>query len=626
MKSRKLIAKIVTGILFGFLILSFAIWGIGDIFRGGQQARVVAQVGDIRIDQQQFSQELGREINRLSQRFGTRLDIDQVRALGIDRQVLQQTISRALFDQQAAALRLLVTDEQVRERIRQEPAFQDELGNFSRARFFDALRATNLGEDAFVASLRGDIKRLQLVNAAIEGVTGPQVLAEWLYAYQQERRVAEYVVIDNDSMAAPSDPTEEDLQAFYEEQPQSFMAPEYRAITLVQLRPDDMVDEIVVTEEELEAEFESRRDDFAVPERRTIEQMVFGAEAEAIAAGERLAAGEDFAAVAEALTGQAPVILESVEEFELLPELGAAAFRLAQDTPSAPLQSPLGWHILRVVAIEPGREPDFQSVRDELKQDIAMRQAVDAMIGMANQFDDELAAGASLTGAAAALGLEPRRIDAIDRDGKAPDGTEIEGLPPLDELIPVVFDTAPGEESLLSETSEGGYFALRVDGVTPAARRPLAEVRDKVRDLWIESEKVRLAREKAAALLERLQGGEELSALAEVEGLTLMTSEPITRSESDPEKTPSAQLSARLFNLQVGEAASVPTATGQVIARLLEVKSVNPLDQREEVESTREGLERAMRNDLLDQYVSALQRNFGVTVNDGIVQETLGAF
>src|SRR3546814_7974398 len=78
-KPRNIIVKLVTVVLFSLLILSFAVWGIGDIFRGGGQAQVVAQVGDTVIEQRAFSRELSDEINTLSRRLGVQLTMEQAR-------------------------------------------------------------------------------------------------------------------------------------------------------------------------------------------------------------------------------------------------------------------------------------------------------------------------------------------------------------------------------------------------------------------------------------------------------------------------------------------------------------------------------------------------------------------
>src|SRR3546814_18214933 len=95
-KPRNIIVKLVTVVLFSLLILSFAVWGIGDIFRGGGQAQVVAQVGDTVIEQRAFSRELSDEINTLSRRLGVQLTMEQARSFGVPPQVLQRIITRAM--------------------------------------------------------------------------------------------------------------------------------------------------------------------------------------------------------------------------------------------------------------------------------------------------------------------------------------------------------------------------------------------------------------------------------------------------------------------------------------------------------------------------------------------------
>ena len=127
-KRKNIVVKSVTFILFGMLIASFAVWGIGDIFRTPAQVRAVAEVGEQPIHQQDYARALRREINRIGRRFGAQLEIDQARALGIPDQVLSQMIGRALFDRKAADLGMFVTDDQIRRLIAQQDAFKNDLG------------------------------------------------------------------------------------------------------------------------------------------------------------------------------------------------------------------------------------------------------------------------------------------------------------------------------------------------------------------------------------------------------------------------------------------------------------------------------------------------------------------
>ncbi len=135
MKLRKQVSKILVFILFGLLIMSFAVWGIGDMFRGGGRIEVVAEVGDTTIDRRAYGRTLSREVSNLQRRFNSRIEGEQIRALGVPQQVLQQMITGALFDAQAARMGLVISEQQIKREIVQQAVFQDATGAFDRSRF-----------------------------------------------------------------------------------------------------------------------------------------------------------------------------------------------------------------------------------------------------------------------------------------------------------------------------------------------------------------------------------------------------------------------------------------------------------------------------------------------------------
>jgi peptidyl-prolyl cis-trans isomerase D len=618
-------AKAVTFLLFALLILSFAIWGIGDIFRVGGQATVVAEVGAVKITQNEFSRDLSREMNTLRQRFGGQFDIVQAQALGIVDQILEQMITRALFEQKAEDLRMLVGDDEVRKHIRELPVFQDELGNFDRFRFEQILRSNSLSEAQFVATLSNDINRQQIIEAITGASAAPRVLAEALYAYQQERRVAETLSVSADDLPALGEPSAEDLEKVHEEYAGRFRAPEYRSLTLIHIVAEDLAKEVSVSDEELREEFESRRDEFGQPEKRGVAQIVLPNEAAALAAKALLDDGKGFSEVAQSILGRDPVDLGMVSHEDLdvqLPELAKAAFALDARAFAGPIESPFGWHILQVKAIEPGKEPDFEAAREELTRELALREAVDTMVSIANDLDEELGSGASFEEAAGLLQLELRSIPAIDAGGKDPEGKAIAGLPPLGEFSQVAFETEVGRESLLIETRDGDFFALRVDGVTPAATRPLEEVRDQVVALWKDLEQDRLTRERAEALAKRIEDGESLAAVAESEGLTVTATEPVTRQQTESAGLPSRELSAKLFEIAKGEVTTAPAGNGYVVARLTEIQPADVAAGAEAVDGLQDSLARSLQSDLLAGFIETLRERMGVSINERVVEET----
>lgn len=626
MKPRNLLVKIVTVILFSLLILSFAVWGIGDIFRGGGQGQAVAEVGDTVIEQRDFAEALSREVNNLNRRLGTQLTGQQVRAFGIPQQVLSQMISRAVLDEKADRMGLLVTESQMHDKVFENPAFQDGTGRFDTNRFTTFLRQVNMSEQAYLAQLGDDTRRQQLVAAVIDGAAAPESLAEQILAYRGERRVADYVAIAQSNFQDLGTPDEAALQEVYENASGRFMTPSYKSASLVFLDLDAAAEKVAVPDDRLREAFEARKDELSQAERRSVSQAVLPDEDAAQALADRLSGDADFVAVVEEVTGRAPVDLGSVARDDLPAGLAEAVFALGDGQVSAPVQSALGWHVVKVSAIEPAREAVFEEHRDALRQEIATAEAVDVLIGIANQFDEELAADATLEQAAQALNLEVRKIPAIDQQGRNPEGETVANLPPLAGFLETLGSLQPGEASTLRESSEGDFFMVRVDGVTPAEKKPLEAVREEVVELWRARERDRLANEKARAVVERLNGGEDFAAVAEDEGLELQETQPVTRDEEDPAKIPHPLMAQQLFEIDEGEVATFTIPGRQIVARLKEVLPPAEEGRDDRLAALEEQLTASLQDDIFQQFLGALQQEFAVTVNQRLVDQVVSGF
>lgn len=624
MKARNLLIKIVTVILFSLLILSFAVWGIGDIFRGGGQAQVVAEVGETVIDQRDFANELSREVANLNRRLGTQLSGQQVRAFGIPQQVLSQMVSRAVLDEKARRMGLLVTEQQMRAQVIENPAFQDGAGNFDRNRFATFLRQIGMTEQGYMAQVSDDTKRQQLVGAVVDGAAAPTSLAERVFTYREERRVADYVEIPQSSFEDLGVPEEDALQTVYDEASGRFMKPSYKSVSLVFLNLAEAASKIAVADDRLAEAFEARKDEFYQPERRSVSQAVLPDEAAAQALADKLAEGGDFAAVVEEATGRSPVDLGEVTQEDLPEALSAAVFALDEGQASAPVQSVLGWHVLKVSKIEPAKEADFEEHRDELRKDIATAEAVDVLIGIANQFDEEMAAGSTMDQAAQFLNLEVREIPAIDDQGRSPDGETVEDLPPLADFLSAMSSLQAGESSTLKESSAGDFFMVRVDGVTPAEKKPLEEVREDVVKLWQARERERLAREKGQAIVERLKSGEDFAAVAE--GLEFQETQAVTRSESDAQRIPHPLMAQQLFEIAEGEAATFSIPGSQVVVQLKETLPPAEEGRDARLAQLEDQLSASLQDDIFQQFLVALQQDFDVTVNQRLVDQVVEGY
>src|SRR6202035_913718 len=103
------LGKTIMALVMGVLIISFGVWGIADIFRGFGQS-TLAKVGGTEISTDQFRQLYTDRLQQTARQFGRPLTMDQARAFGLDRQVLQQTLAEAALDEQARRLGLGQSD------------------------------------------------------------------------------------------------------------------------------------------------------------------------------------------------------------------------------------------------------------------------------------------------------------------------------------------------------------------------------------------------------------------------------------------------------------------------------------------------------------------------------------
>jgi parvulin-like peptidyl-prolyl isomerase len=214
------------------------------------------------------------------------------------------------------------------------------------------------------------------------------------------------VPVPVDSITDVPTPSAEDLAQYHDAHEAQFTAPEYRALTFVTLKPEDLVDEVDVSEEEIQAAYQSRTGEFRTPERRTVEQLLASDQAKIEQAAERLAAGATFEQVASEIEGVRVDQLGTVKKGDLPAAFEQAIFSQTEGQTSAPVNSAFGWHIFRVTKIEPETTMPLAEAHAQLAKELALQQASDRLPDFAAQLDDELAAGTPLKEAAQALGLQ----------------------------------------------------------------------------------------------------------------------------------------------------------------------------------------------------------------------------
>ncbi len=615
---RKQTGGIVVKSLLGLLILSFAVWGIGDIGMGGASSNVAATVGDQEISSYRLQSEVQRRIREFRQLTGQNFTEEQARSMGIVRATLDELVDSTLIFQGASRLGLTVSDQQVADAIRKSNQFKGALGNFDRQQFMQSLSSLGISEDEYVQLLREDIARNQLISSLVSGVFAPKRLTDDLYRHRQEKRTVEIIRILNSAATNLPMPDEAALLKLHKEKAARFTAPEYRALTVINMTAVDLAKEVSVSSEEINASFEQRSHEFTIAEERDVSQIVFSDKETAKKAHRMLREGRSFEKVAKQVTGQdkSTLRLGLITKEEMIPELADTAFAIKKGTHSAPVKSPLGWHIVQVKDIKPGHSKTLTELRDRLKADIAKDKAIDGLYSLSNKVEDELGGGATLQEAADRLGLKLVKVALVDRTGADASGKAIPGLP-KGEFLNIAFSTQSGEDSQMTEVGADGYFVLRVDSVTPAVLKSLETVRKDVITAWKEIQRANATRKAAEQMANDIKGtGSSMLALAKHNGFEYKEVKDILRNQERMATDIPSILTKKAFDMVPGETTFGRDGNSYIVVRLKKVTPAVLGDDKDAHNGLSDALATGMRRDLLRQLSSGLRKSLGVTINN----------
>src|SRR6185437_5237043 len=249
------LGRAVMAVIMGGLGVSFAIWGIGDMFRGfGLNSAI--KIGDTEISIDQFRQYYNDRLQQISRQAGRPIAPDQARALGIDRQVLSQLVAETTLDEQAKALRLGVSNDDIATRITSDPSFRGINGQFDRDRFQQIIRQAGFTEGRFVEEQRRVILRRQIVLSLSGDIRVPATAMDAVNQYQNEKRAIEYLTLGPAQTGDIPAPTADALSKYFEERKAVFRAPEYRKVTLLSMAPADLAKPDAVTDADAKAYYE----------------------------------------------------------------------------------------------------------------------------------------------------------------------------------------------------------------------------------------------------------------------------------------------------------------------------------------------------------------------------------
>jgi peptidyl-prolyl cis-trans isomerase D len=624
--TRNWLGRLITGIVLGLIAISFAVWGIADIFRGFGTS-TVAKVGSTEIGIERFRQSYNEQMQRLIRQIGKPIPADQARALGLHRQLLGQMIAEAALDENIRQLGLNVPNELIAQRIRNDPSFRGISGQFDPNRFNAILRELGYTEARYVQERRRQMLQQEIVRSLTSELTIPEVAIDVQNRFANELRALDYVVLGPDQAGEIPAPTPEELSKFFDARKALFRAPEFRKVDVVSVSADALAKTMTISDEDAKKAYEADRAKFVTPERRAVHQIVFPSEADAREALDKIKqpdmSFEKYAASPERKGSD--INLGMVPKSQILdPAVADAAFALQPDSTSEPVKGRFGTVIVHVGKVEPEIVKPFDEVAADLKRDLAVDRARKEVRALYDKLEDERGGGGTLTELAKKVGLEVKTVEAVDRSGRGLDGQPVSQLPNTPNLFSAIFSAEVGMENEAVQLANGdGYLWFEVVSTTPSRERALDEVRDSVIERWRSDQIATKLKEMAKEVAEKAKTT-SLSEAAAAVGAKPQFIVGLRRDKTQAD-FPATALDAVFQTPKDGVGTAQGTsATEWVVFRVTGV-TVPTLDANSaDAKKIRDGLTNMLTEDIVAQYLANLQSSLGATINEGALNQVIG--
>ncbi|MGI8568303.1 MAG: SurA N-terminal domain-containing protein [Methylocella sp.] len=618
-------ARIVTAILMGLIILSFAIWGIGDIFRGFG-ANNLAQVGGIEIGADTYRNAYQAELQTLQRAEHRNITNEEAHQYGLDGQVLSQLVSEATLADQARRLGLAISDEDIKKAIVNDDNFKGMAGRFDRQAFDAFLRDEGFTEKTYVRQQRSVRLRRQIVDALTSGVQLPKALLEAIFAFQMETRSVDYILFPSASAGQLPAPSQEELKGYFESNRQLYATPEFRGLVVVPVTPASIAKPDDVSNADARNRYEEVKNErFGAPEKREVEQILFPSDAEAKEARAKLDAGKTF----DDLLGEKNLTpkdasLGTVARTGLVDKnVADAAFSLKEGEVSAPVKARFGTVILRAGKIIASTVKPYSGVAAELKREIALKRAQSEIARLHDAIEDQRTSGKSLTEAAKSAGLEPRVIIAIDAAGSDPQGVPVKDLVDGTALLKAAFASDIGVDNDTLRVAGGGYQWFEVAKIDNAREKTFDEAKADLDKAWREDKAGKLLSLKTAELVKKLDAGESMAAIGAAEGnLAVKHANDVRRAGSSGL---ALNVVPQIFNVGVHRAGSVASEDGgRILFQVID--SATPAFDPEAAELTNiiGDVKRGFDEDVVAQYLAKLESDIGVKLNTKVLSAATG--
>ncbi|MEM9468977.1 MAG: peptidyl-prolyl cis-trans isomerase [Pseudomonadota bacterium] len=613
--------------LMGLLVLAAAgliLTDVGGFFRGGVGAGDVAKGKGFKISAQEFD----RTVRRTLAQQG--ITPQQAYQFGLVDQILNRQIQIRMLAREAQNYGLRVNDETVLTQLSEMTESLASDGGSKKQALQQILRSQGISEEEFIQTIRIEIANNLFQTALTSGVNSiSDATARDLYQFENEKRDIEYFVLTNKSVKDIEEPTEILLQSFYDTNKNQYLIPERRSVTIATLKQEALENVIEISDEDLQEAYDDNIERFRRDEQRTVDQAIVNNADLANKIIEQIKAGKSVEKASTNVTGEKTAYIGKNDfgENGLLEEIAEPVFSGKEKDIIGPIETALGFHVIKLEKITLERIQPFSEVKKDLRQEILNERMMDEMIDTANLIDDRLASGEDLQAIVTDVGLTTeafKDFTLVGTNKKDKDLFEFYGND-RSEILAAAFETDLEEASPVMELSDGRYVTIRVDSITEQSFTPYEKVKTEIKKKWLDQQRNAANRLRTNQALDAIKQGTGFAQVAKEYGARVKKKTKLTRSEEVKEPL-STNLQRRLFEGSVDEALSASNKDGQIIARVTALHQPDPSKAKaDDLDKIKLQYQSALGDDILTQYINKLSNNYRVRINERLLTQMYGA-
>ena len=449
------------GIILFFIFISFAFWGVGDIFRGGSS--YILKIGKYKISRDTFLREFESNVNYLKKNK----KLNKIELENVVNETLSNLKDRYLILNAANLMNLNISEKILRKKIYENELFQNKLKNnkFDKNIYTNFISRNFSSEENYLEYLKNQILIEIIANYFEKKIYYPQNLTNKIYNKLEEKKSFQIASIDkNYQRTVIKIPNKESMLKYFNKNKKKYLFDERRSFSYIFVNLNYLKKKVEVNEDEIIDSYNNQKQDFLIPEKRKVEQLFFDNEEIGKKILNSINKENKFKEIAEKEKEKniSYIALGLVEKEQLFDEFADQVFKLKENEFSKLIKTDIGWHILKVTEIIKSKSKKLSEVKNTIKEDIALTKSYDELDIVLNEVEDEMTNGANLEEISNKLNLDLINVKLLEK--KSFFNSDLPNEIKINNFYQEVFEEELNSDLFIEEI-EDGFFIVRVDEI-----------------------------------------------------------------------------------------------------------------------------------------------------------------